>query len=340
MARLTLIPLFLIVLYLFLWKDPVYVNEQINGVNLEAPRKDPGPNALLKIRDLGANWISVIPFGFIGDSTGLVHYNSDRQWWGERSEGIAAVIRNAHHVGLKVMVKPHVWVRGQGWPGDYLPATPESWKNWMDSYREYILLYTQIAIEENAEMICIGTEFRQTARLKPDFWRALIAEIRQSYSGKITYAANWDNTDHISFWDDLDYIGVDAYFPLSEERSPDISTLKKAWKEPVKDLKRLSQKWQKPVLFTEFGYRSTDYTFNGHWLNEQEKQPVNFEAQSNAYDAVFKTVWNEPWMAGGFLWKWHMEIPERFRSRMDSEYTPQDKPAESVIREAYSRKEK
>jgi len=46
-------------------------------------------------------------------------------------------------------------------------------------------------------------------------WRALIGDIRDVYSGPLSYAANFDQFQEVGFWDALDVVGVNAYFPLS-----------------------------------------------------------------------------------------------------------------------------
>jgi hypothetical protein len=57
-------------------------------------------------------------------------------------------------------------------------------------------------------------------------------------------------------------------------------------------------------------------------------------AQTNSYQALYSSVWNENWMAGGFLWKWFGNDHEA-GGMNDVNFTPQNKPAEEVIRMWY-----
>ena len=83
-------------------------------------------------------------------------------------------------------------------------------------------------IKNNVELFCIGTEL-SFASQKTDKWKELIQKVKTSYDGKLTYAANWDNYKNIKFWDDLDFVGIDAYFPLSYTTKPDLEELKNGW---------------------------------------------------------------------------------------------------------------
>ncbi len=336
MGRYLFIPAILLIVVFFEFKKPISITERIYGVSLVAPRDSVDDQSLMEASNIGAGWVAIIPFGFIGDSTGTVHFNTPRQWWGERTEGIEAVVGMARKQNLRIMLKPHVWIRGQGWPGDYQPSTAEEWSIWESTYRDYILFNAELANRLGVELFCVGTEFRKTATLRPEFWRGLIADVRKKYRGKLTYAANWDNFENIEFWDDLDYMGIDAYFPVSEERVPGSESLSAGWEEPVEAMAAAFDRWEKPILFTEFGYRSVDYAADGHWKHDYDAMPENMEAQAAAYQGLFDHTWNQPWMAGGFLWKWHMSVPERYRARLQREYTPQGKPAEKVIKEAFA----
>ena len=92
-------------------------------------------------------------------------------------------------------------------------------------------------------------------------WYDLIDTVRQSYSGKLTYAANFDNYQNIAFWDKLDFMGINAYFQLRErpKKQTDIEKYKEmeeAWKTHFKSILdfQLENKLEHPVLFTELGY--------------------------------------------------------------------------------------
>jgi hypothetical protein len=90
-------------------------------------------------------------------------------------------------------------------------------------------------------------------------WRALIERTRRSFPGKLTYAANFDQYAGVGFWDALDLIGVNAYFPLREGLDPtDRATLAKGWRRALDGIaafRRTRKLERHPVLFTELGYR-------------------------------------------------------------------------------------
>ena len=306
----------------------------MNGISFVAPVRPVQVQAMQPIADINANWVAIMPFAFGRESSSDLRYNVSRQWWGEREEGIVETINHAKELDLQVMLKPHVWVRGQGWPGDFELQNEKDWQQWEKNYSDYIIHFARIADSLNVDLFCIGTEFRKASVQRPKFWRGLIKKIRSIYSGKLTYAANWDNYKNIEFWSDLDYIGVDAYFPLSEQQTPTVNDLKEQWQPIQRKLKAFSTRQGKPILFTEFGYESIDHTADGHWKYEEQERSINMTAQTKAYQAIFETFWGEPWFAGGFLWKWFDRHEER-GGLDDDQFTPQNKPVEDIIRNWY-----
>jgi hypothetical protein len=162
----------------------------------------------------------------------------------------------------------------------------------------------------------------------------LIKEIRSIYNGKLTYAANWNEYIKTPFWNELDYIGIDAYFPVSDLKTPSVEDCilgLKPWKE---EMKEYHMKFNKPILFTEFGYRSVDYTGKQPWRSDRDMNTVNLEAQTNATQAFFKMFWDEDWIAGGYIWKWFINH-EKSGGQNNFMFTPQNKPVESTIQEVY-----
>ncbi|GAA5027760.1 hypothetical protein GCM10011506_16020 [Marivirga lumbricoides] len=308
--------------------------KKIHGFNLVAPREVFLLDSLIKVKATGAEWVALVPYAFCDATTGEITFDHPRQWWGEKSEGIKESIIMAQSIGLKVMLKPHLWVGGQGWAGDLTFREEALWNNFEDHYLKYIINYVKIADSLGVELFCIGTEVRNSTQQRSHFWNLLIDSAKSQYNGKLTYAANWDEYTKVSFWEKLDYIGIDAYFPLSEAKSPEVAELVQAWQGPMKEMQQLSKALNKPVLFTEYGYESTDYPGKGHWSVDKDTLDVNFLAQKAAFEAVYQTFNNQSWWSGGFIWKWHL-TQNGLHSRTIKAYTPQNKAAMEVIKKAF-----
>jgi hypothetical protein len=315
--------------------DPPPSNK-INGLTFVAPPEPFVENPMPAINDLGANWISVVPYAFTRKQVPAVRYHEVAgKWWGESPEGAKETIRLAHQSGLKVMLKPQVWIPGD-WTGNLDFPSDSAWTLWEKGYEKYILRFATMADSAQVDLFCIGTEFRNAIEKRPQFWAHLIQKIKAVYSGKLTYSSNWDDWDKVPFWPQLDYIGLGGYFPLIEAKEPAVKDLKTAW-QPIKErLKAFSQAQGKPILFTEWGYLSVDNCGWRNWELEQdiESRNINEQAQANCMEAMLATFQPEDWWAGSFLWKWfpnmrgHEGYPER-------DYTPQGKLAESVLRKWY-----
>jgi hypothetical protein len=307
---------------------PCCQTKKINGVSLVNPRNEAAVSNIAEVKRINADWVAIVPYAFSRQDEHQIHFNNEHQWWGEKIEGAAHMIDVAHAANLSVMLKPHIWMRG-GWIGDFNLSSEEGWLLWEKEYENYILAYAKIASEKNVALLCIGTELKSTERARESFWIQLIIKIRSIYEGKLTYAANWDSYQDIGFWSKLDYIGIDAYFPLLAAPNPPSNELIAAWKTPKMDIQKLSNKLKKPILFTEYGYQSVDGAAGEHWNINLHGATSNMEIQSNAYEALYRSFWQESWFAGGFLWKWHLE--GHYGGEEDPDFTPQGKHVEQVI---------
>ena len=306
---------------------------KINGISITASSQPIDQNELSRICNVNANYVCLLPFAFVRSNEPMVYYNAGHQEWGERPEGIAACVRIAHQCKLQVMIKPQLWVSHGEYTG-YLSFDNESdWKEFENEYTRYIFSLLIVADSFHADMFCLGTELDSFVNQRPAYWSWLIDTVRKVYDGKLTYAENWDCYHKFPFWDKLDFIGINAYFPLSESKTPSVDELNKCWKKYVSPLKDFSSQKNKQVLFTEFGYRSIDCCTMKPWDSYCDAQP-NATAQVNAYTALFESFWNESWFAGGFSWKW-FDSHSRGDVPMETEYTPQGKPAMQVIEKWY-----
>ncbi|MDG1730161.1 MAG: glycoside hydrolase [Algibacter sp.] len=308
---------------------------KINGVSFVASREAVEARHIDPVVSVNANYAAIMPFGFIKnlEYPEIVH-NTDNQWFGETRAGAKQYIDELRKKKIKVMIKPQIWV----WRGEftgYIEMKNEAnWKTLEDSYSKFILEYAELAYTVKAELFCIGTELEKFIENRPEFWNTLIKKIRSKYKGKLTYASNWDEFKRTPFWDDLDYIGLDAYFPVSDNKTPSIEECLEGWKTHKNEIYQISQKHNKPILFTEYGYRSVDYTGKTPWVSDRSMNQVNLEAQTNTTQALFETFWDEDWFAGGFIWKWFHKH-DKVGGNDNFMFTPQNKPVEALLRNHY-----
>lgn len=296
-----------------------------------------------------ANWIAQTPFGWqahINDPEMV--FQNNRGYWGERDNGLIHTTQVADSAGIQTMLKPHIWMHRNsgGWRSDIEMKSEEDWKLWFQNYEAFILHYARLAEEQQIPLFCIGTELYKCASKREQDWRQLIAKVRQVYSGKLTYAANfYKEYESIQFWDDLDYIGIQGYFPLTKKEDPNLEELMEGWRPHYKSIKKFARKWNRPVIFTELGYRSMRNAAIEPWAwpngMEFSDADVSDEVQALCYEAFFNMFWKEDWVAGVFFWKWSRRNykPEAYTQRMEQrrrrdtspiDFSPKDKALEVV----------
>jgi len=289
------------------------------------------------------NWIVQTPFGWQRryDSP-TIRLATGGVYWGETDAGIEATARIAKKLGVKTLLKPHIWLNssaGGKWRGEIAMDSEADWQQWFANYRTFILHYAVLAQENGIEALSVGTELHATAIQREQDWRDLIRDVRKVFSGKLTYSANWYlEFQEIKFWDMLDFIGVQGYFPLTKNENPTVQELRDGWAPYYDDMRKLSEHYKKPIVFTEIGYKSTIDTAIEPWewprRSAQEASEEDLRTQANCYEAFFETFWNEDWCAGAYFWKWFPKLSRR-NSYRGRDFTPQHKPAETVLARWY-----
>ncbi|MFB1039770.1 MAG: glycoside hydrolase [Polaribacter sp.] len=309
--------------------------KKIKGINFVASRDSISNKHITPVLKAQSNYVALMPFGFIKKiSSPKIVYNTNKQWFGETKSGLLQYAKKFQKEKVSIMVKPHIWVWRGEFTGNIKMDSEENWRILEESYTQFILTYAKAAENLNADIFCIGTELEQFVANRPIYWQKIIKEIRKIYKGKLTYAANWDEFKRVAFWKDLDFIGIDAYFPLSNKKSPTIAEYELGWKLHKSEILKVQKQFNKPVIFTEFGYRSVDFNGKKPWDSKKVEGAVNLEAQANALQAIYNQFWNEEWFAGGFLWKWFHKHDE-VGGEKNNRFTPQNKPAEELIRKLY-----
>jgi len=346
-------------------------NEKIGGFIFDGPSKPPiKVDMVSKMKDFNANWMAITPEAFTyHQDLSVQTFHDSGNWYSETYEGSIVTSNLAKEMGLKVMLKPHLTFlddlsefkepkvdfsnqtefnryvekrkeyinslqrKTKGtWRGDFDVINESEWPIWENQHSKFILDCAKIADSLELDMLCIGTELSISAIKRENYWRNLIKQVREIYPGPLTFSANWNNYSNIKFWDDLDYIGISAYFPLSEVQDASNSQIKQNWQSYFEKIKSLSSKFNKPILFTEYGYPSGPTAAQKPW-RDSKNFPEFHELQYNLYKVLYNQFWNESWFAGGFIWKWKYT-----NTGESTAYSPQGKRAEEIIKQWYKQK--
>lgn len=312
-------------------------------------RRDIDPDQLQQLKKAHIEWLTFVPYGWQADynSAAVGRRGEDYSSWSRRDSAFARQIQWVKEEGFLVMMKPHIWMgdnESGKWRSEIEPEGGEAgWQKWAASYQDFILHYAKMSEALGIEMFCIGTELHQPIKGHPEFWKQLIGEVRKVFSGQLTYAANWyKEVDDVSFWAELDYIGVQAYYPLCKQVDPPLSALLKGWRPHLAQLEKLHKKYNKPILFTEIGYKSTPDAAIEPWEWVDRIQPKyrvqSLENQANCYEAFFRTFWHQEWFAGAHFWQWQSGGRRWDREWQNFDFTPQNKPAEQTLSKWFARR--
>ncbi len=296
-----------------------------------------GPDSersLTNLKTTGAEWVSLVVTQYQETISSTTIAPTSRTM---PDDDLIEVIDQAHQLGLKVMLKPHVDVKDNSWRAYIGEAftTEAEWTAWFTTYQNFIYHYANLAKVNGVEQFDIGTEMRGTSHRETD-WRALINGVRTRYPppGSIVYAASYDNAGNITWWDAVDYIGIDAYYELVQpgNNDPTVEELKAGWAQPVTDLANLSaNNGNKKILFPEIGYLSNQGVASRPW--DYLCGSLDLQEQQDAYQATLESVFNEPWFGGMYWYAWSADPLD---GGPDSDgYTPFGKPAEAVLRAWY-----
>ncbi len=277
---------------------------------------------LATVRDAGADWVSLTPFAWLADPTVPEITNStDAGPDGESDEAVCEAAARAHALGLRVWLNPHVWTHG--WAGG-LAFTPPGWQRFFDGYGELALHWALLAEREGIDGFFVGHELASSTAADPARWRTLIGGIRRVYAGMLSYSANWDEVEHVPFWDALDVIGVSFYAPLAERPTRDPATLRTGAARSLVLLRAVARRFGRPVLIAELGYAPRAEAAVRPW--EEARGTPDPDTQRACYEAVVAAIEPCEWLAGAYFWKWG-SAPRAAGDPFD----PRGRPAEAVL---------
>lgn len=253
---------------------------------------------LSAIREIGANWVSTHPYARIGDDGSVDWRPVDPQ---NPPAHIVRPIREAHAQGLSICIKPHIayWGSPFSWRGEIEFDTPEKWRRFWRDYSAWIVDMAKAS--RGADAFVVGTELDKTLHFEKE-WRDLIARVRQVTDAPLTYAANWTDYHRVPFWDALDVIGIQAYFPITQHTDPTDDELRQGWQRLMDKLRPFAQRHNRKIVFTELGYNQSHKASVEPW--EYHVDPGTEALQLACLRTALEAIETEPTVVGSLLWKW------------------------------------
>jgi|GEM_PF-1248888 len=286
----------------------------------------------------GVRWISLTRFGWMKDVKSTEVNGSRYRPMSTEFRLITEDTKQARQLGMKIMIKPHIWVGSNGWRGSIQPEGTDGWKKWFESYTKFIVAYAKLSETLKAEYFVVGVELVSATKQNRDLWLKLIEEVRKVYSGKLVYAANWDEVEQVVFWDKVDILGVQFFGPLTKKIHPTMAELEAGVETHLKKYEAVSKKFKKPIVFTEAGYRATAGSFITPYIWPSQLPPAQrvFDEISQAvgYAAFLNVIHRSPHVKGVYFWKWFSDMGTDEEGKIG--FSPFEKLAEKVLEASFA----
>lgn len=310
---------------------------KVAGMAIPNVSQQQSPDEVTRLRHDGLNTISLFVWWVMQkqDSDSLAPDYQDGIT--ETDTNLELQMESTEQAGMNVILVPIFYCLNcsGGWRGTIDPSDPTAW---FTSYESFIDHYAQIGQRYGAKTLFVGSEMSSMESYTSD-WEEVIADARAIFSGQIGYEENWDVVGQAKFVDDVDVIGISAYFPLDDSSSPALPDLLADWTDShasatanenwVKELTNLADSTGKPILFGEVGYMSGDHAAKQPFLNYQDT--TNWQLQSDLYQALLETFEGYSWWDGVVWWEWYLTSD----TTSDDDRSPRGKTAEDLLRRWY-----
>ncbi len=290
---------------------PINPDDDIRGVVISCQSwggewgSDAMVEALAEIKALGANWVQIHPYGSVDRDGNITLGRLDPD--GPAPDWIARPIAEAHRLGLKICITPHLapWRAGWRWRGEIDFDSPEKWARFFRSYRTWITTLARFC--RDADGFSVGSELDRTVWGHERAWREIIAGVRAETPAALTYAANWPDYQRIPFWDAVDVISLSAYFNLVDhDQTPTAAELDRSWQRILAEARTYAAAQNRRIVFMELGYDRSLDAAREPWADGPRGEPApGAEAlQTLCLDRALTAVAEPDAIIGTFLWKW------------------------------------
>lgn len=325
------------------WRLGNFQPQIINGLNFPSWRRgeyqrEAAQESLQGTAEVSPNFIGIKITQYQDNFNSIDIYPTENT---PDDNDITSIIDLAHARGLKVMLAPQInFPEGSDpshWHGDIgTEFNEKKWQQWFSSYRRMIYGYANLAQATGVELFVAGNEYIQASLQRPDDWARTIQVVKSIYDGPVTYAAHYENEFSSMTWaSELDLLGLNPYFKLTDTGGVGKEELKIAWDNIIRDvILPTVLKWNKKLVFPEIGYLSAQGTSITPWkytLNNDPNIPVDVNEQAICYQALYESFWKYSfsWWQGVCWWNWSTD--PSLNGLDNKEYSPRGKVAAAVI---------
>jgi hypothetical protein len=235
---------------------------------------------------------------------------------------LVADAAKANGLGLQLM-PAMVDTATSTWRGYYQPASRPAF---FASYTKQLLHYADFAQSVGASLFYVGSE-NQTLVGETAQWSKVITQVRQHFSGALTFMVTANTTGYLKFWKLLDLVSISAYFSMGVDPAPTYDRMMAAWRQVhIPSMARLAKSLPKPLIFGESGFHNQMYAFT----NPAAPQPASDlpapAAQGDGYRAELDAMTEMPGVYGVTWFAWGTGSHP-----LDRSYSPAGKPAECAM---------
>lgn len=281
----------------------------------DALRPDVTKRRLAQLQKLGTKSI-IFPVLWLQESLRGTSMRPDRQYT-VRDSSLRAAIRETKRLGMNPVLKVYIDLPDHKWRGTIEPRDVD---RWFSSYTLFVSRYARIAAQEGATGLITGVEMVSINKYQAQ-WRALMGTLRSIFPGWVAYQSNWGEATPevsgdgaVSWWDATDAIALSAYYPLSNKSVPSAQQWKKGWtsyryagknRNWKAVITRLAEVQQRPVVFSEIGFRPRNNVANRPWYNGNKNIDTSIKeikAQRDAYVATQQVWKGDPWVRSINWW--------------------------------------
>jgi hypothetical protein len=290
--------------------------------------------AIDELADMGCTWVN-LPVAAYQDnvkSETIVLATDDAP----SDADILKIMARAKARGMGIMMMPTVLLKNTGskdWRG---VINPPNWDRWFTSYNAFVTHLARLAQKGEVDIFVVGSELLSTEPYR-NRWVKTIGAIRNEYKGKLTYSANWDHYEAVTFWDQLDYVGMNNYYELAKTPGATVTELNATWKPIQEKILAFAAEQNKPFMFTEVGWHNLVNTLSEPW-NYVAADPIDHGEQRRAYESfveTWKPVPKEQFM-GAFIWEWYPDGKVVNGNFSRGTYSLQSTPALEVVKKWFA----